>query len=311
MQNNQFSIQFSDLFRSKQSLLPTTILSKKKWFNIYYLFDWLLALCSLIIIELIFGAYLGGIQPPERFKTYLIMGDATISFPSTPSIIPDYLLILLNTIIPIIIVLLFQIKYKSSHDIHHGILTWFETASLTICLTDILKVCAGRLRPDFLSRCKPSIDGSCSGLSLSEIRDGKLSFPSGHSSLSFACMTFCTLYLMGKLRVYQKRKQKSFYELSGGSPFWKIWICFLPQLLSCYIAISRTLDYHHNFSDILGGCILGIIVGVLCYFLNYPSLTNVYCEFPLNRYFILPMQKVSVGNNNNQMISTINGELDV
>ena len=206
------------------------------------------------------------------------------------------MLLAINTIIPIAVVLVFQIKYKSTHDLHHGILTWFETFSLTICITDVLKVGAGRLRPDFLSRCLPSaIDGSCTNGDSALIRDGKLSFPSGHSSLSFACMTFVMLYLMSKLKLYDQERNRKFH--TGGS-FWKLIACISPLGIACFVAISRTLDYHHNFSDILAGCVLGIFVAIFCYFLNYPTLFSSDCDLPFNRYFM----KNSYGNDDNSTL---------
>jgi diacylglycerol diphosphate phosphatase/phosphatidate phosphatase len=55
-------------------------------------------------------------------------------------------------------------------------------AGLTIMLTNFAKVMGGRLRPDFLDRCQfDASAGSCTGRE-SLVREGRLSFPSGHSS---------------------------------------------------------------------------------------------------------------------------------
>jgi len=80
--------------------------------------------------------------------------------------------------------------------------------------------------------------------------------------------------MMGKFKIYH-----------GGSPLWKLLIALSPLSIACFIAISRTLDYHHNFSDILGGCVLGIFIAPFVYFLNYPSLFSSHCYLPFNRYF--------------------------
>ncbi|KAG2378502.1 hypothetical protein C9374_008141 [Naegleria lovaniensis] len=310
--NNRSSsilVVMMDFFKE---LFNSSFKKKSKWFSMYYLFDWILSFIGVIVIELVFGAYFGGIEPPQRYAVYKDMTDSTISFPNLESIVPDYMLISLNTLIPIILILIFQIKYKSIHDIHHGILTWFETFALTICVTDVMKVGAGRLRPDFLSRCIPSpLDGKCTNDNLSLVRDGKLSFPSGHSSLSFACMMFCVLYMMSKFKIYSSQQVISptnntttttkmatsstttttntvntISSYGGNASLWKLLVCLSPLALAAFIAISRTLDYHHNFSDILGGCVLGLFIAPCCYFLNYPSLFALNCDVPLNRYYL-------------------------
>lgn len=122
------------------------------------------------------------------------------------------------------------------------------------------------------------------------VRDGQLSFPSGHSSLSFACMMFCVLYMMSKFKLYSSPSpsttMKSISHYGANASLWKLLLCLSPLALASFIAISRTLDYHHNFSDILGGCVLGLFIAPCCYFLNYPSLFSWNCDLPLNRYYV-------------------------
>ena len=48
----------------------------------------------------------------------------------------------------------------------------------------------------------------------------------------------------------------------------------LPLILAGLVAVSRTRDYRHNFSDILGGSLIGIFFAIALYFLKFKSLTS-------------------------------------
>lgn len=58
------------------------------------------------------------------------------------------------------------------------------------------------------------------------------SFPSGHSSLSWAGLWFLTLYLAGKMKVY---------DTKGFSL--KTWILLLPVMAAALVSVSRSMDY--------------------------------------------------------------------
>lgn len=83
-------------------------------------------------------------------------------------------------------------------------LLWFLFgAACSQLTTDIGKYTIGRLRPHFMDICKPNVDCNndqmkniyiedfeCSGNKEHKFTDSRLSFPSGHSSLSFYCMIY-------------------------------------------------------------------------------------------------------------------------
>lgn len=83
-------------------------------------------------------------------------------------------------------------------------LLWFLFgAACSQLTTDIGKYTIGRLRPHFMDICKPNVDCDsdrmkntyiedfeCSGNKPHKFTDSRLSFPSGHSSLSFYCMMY-------------------------------------------------------------------------------------------------------------------------
>lgn len=68
---------------------------------------------------------------------------------------------------------------------------------------------------DLLDRCQPALEAVskwglvdhtiCTQPDVGLLRDGFRSFPSGHSSLAFAGLGYLTLYLMGKLHLWNER----------------------------------------------------------------------------------------------------------
>jgi diacylglycerol diphosphate phosphatase / phosphatidate phosphatase len=58
------------------------------------------------------------------------------------------------------------------------------------------------------------------------VQDGRKSFPSGHSSFSFATMGFLSFYLMGKLKIFSEE---------GRGKSYRIIFCFLPMILAMLV----------------------------------------------------------------------------
>lgn len=257
------------------AIIPQYQMSKPIWWSWYYVFDWALISTIIILTQIVFGG-VGFFTPFVRHAAYEDMMDASVSYPSTPSIVPNWLLIVFTFFAPSIVFVLVQLKFRSWHDFHHGLLGQFTSIALTVLFTDCFKVYAGRLRPDFLARCMPDITGKCTNSVLNDVRDGRLSFPSGHSSLSFTVMVFVSLYLCGKLRIFR----------TNHGSMWKILLCVSPLFFCGFIAISRTRDYHHNYDDILAGACLGSAMAFIGYFTQYHGLSSDKCHEPKNRYYV-------------------------
>lgn len=86
---------------------------------------------------------------------------------------------------------------------YNNILWFLFGAACSQLTTDIGKYTIGRLRPHFHDVCKPKVDCDaddnkmkyiedfeCGGQKSYKFIDSRLSFPSGHSSLSFYCMVY-------------------------------------------------------------------------------------------------------------------------
>ncbi|XP_026072849.1 phospholipid phosphatase 1-like [Carassius auratus] len=136
-------------------------------------------------------------------------------------------------------------------------------AALSQSLTDIAKYTIGRLRPHFLTVCKPDwslIDCkpgyienfTCTGDPVI-INEGRLSFYSGHSSFSMYCMLFLALYIHSRMRASWARLVRPTLQFS-----------FIA--VSLYVGLSRVSDYKHHWSDVLTGFVQGAAVALFTVF---------------------------------------------
>eukprot|EP00897_Mesotaenium_endlicherianum_P001464 jgi/Mesen1/1345/ME000013S00835 len=141
--------------------------------------------------------------------------------------------------------------------------------ALTWIITNAAKSAIGRPRPDFFARCfpdgiakfLPDGDADCSGGVSGDVRDGRRSFPSGHSSLTFAGMAYLAIYLAGKLRVAEKDAR-----------LWKLGAVLAPLLAATLVGVTRLDDYKHHWDDILVGSLFGAGMAVVCYRQYYPTI---------------------------------------
>ncbi|KAJ6455718.1 phosphatidic acid phosphatase type 2/haloperoxidase [Mycena sanguinolenta] len=196
--------------------------------------------------------------------------------------VPDFALYLIAVVAPIVLQgVINLLTIRSWWDLHNGLLGLILGLSITGSITQFVKITVGRPRPDVLDRCQP-IPGSVDpiyGLSNSSIcttpndsslmRDGFMSFPSGHSSLSFAGLGFLAFYLAGKLHLFDHRGYAA-----------KAWLSLVPFSGAALVAISRTMDYRHHWQDVLVGSILGTVVSYFSYRQYYPSLASEVSDRP-------------------------------
>ena len=137
-------------------------------------------------------------------------------------------------------------------------------AATTVLITDIAKYTIGRLRPHFMSLCRPNVNCSlvenhhryiedyvCTeNTSAKFLKEIRLSFPSGHSSFSAYTMVYLALYLQLRLTWKGSKLLRHFLQL----------VCLL---MAWFTALSRVSDYKHHWSDVLAGSTLGTIVALV------------------------------------------------
>lgn len=182
--------------------------------------------------------------------------------------IPLGVLIFANTVI-----------LRSTRDKHEATyLPLLISICLTSLLTDIVKNSVGRPRPDLIARCQPSADAPrdravdisvCTAPDGHILQDGWRSFPSGHSSFSFAGLGFTALFLAGQLGVFGMKRDL------GRALF-----CMVPIVGAALIAISRCEDYRHDVYDVSVGSALGMTVAYWSYRRYWPRLSSSVSHDP-------------------------------
>lgn len=220
------------------------------WLKRFHIIDWV----TILVIIAAAGICTLTVTPYNRF---LPQEDSSTGYPTKKDIVPEYALFITTLAGPLVIFALTQIWKKSRHDFHHACLGVYAAWAITFAVTTAIKLSTGSYRPNY-------VEGSLNN-------DLKQSFPSGHSSLSFSSMVFLTLYLAGKFKVF---------NVHGGSLVLKGVFILCPVFLAMFIAISRTMDYHHSFADILAGSLIGSGIGTFCYFLFYPLSFADGCDKP-------------------------------
>ncbi|ORX51526.1 acid phosphatase/Vanadium-dependent haloperoxidase [Piromyces finnis] len=248
-----------------------------------FILDWIFIL--LVIIATVPFAI---IKPFEReFR----LNDDTISHPYKEGESFSVPLLIFCTVgLPVILIVCYHTYTKDlKYSLHQSIMGFCVSISLTMFVTTLIKVSVGRYRPDFISRCQVNITKVeeiynsykfsnkidfgprnlynttiCTNPDTSVIDEGRKSFPSGHSSFAFSTLTFLSLFLAGKIHLYD-----------GNYIFWKLVAALAPNILALYIAITRISDYRHHWQDIVVGSFIGIFFSVLSYFYYFPFLNSL------------------------------------
>jgi membrane-associated phospholipid phosphatase len=173
---------------------------------------------------------------------------------------------------PIAVVLTQQFFLRSLHDMHHFFLANMMCFSMSFGILEVIKLSAGRLRPDYVDRIETYGNG-VDDLDLRDVLEAHLSFPSGHSALSAFGSTMFSMYLAGKTGVF----------LPNGGQAWKILLITIPQMCAWGTAVSRTRDYRHNFSDVVTGYLFGAGFAALNYYAYFHPLSSPLCFYPKSR----------------------------
>jgi membrane-associated phospholipid phosphatase len=130
--------------------------------------------------------------------------------------------------------------------------SFFISCATNILLTDSLKRYVGRLRPNFYSICDFNDETHVCDADEHRESEGRMSFPSGHSSITSNGMTFLILYI---LYTFPARLTYPRY-INNIIIYFSI---LLPLCITFWVATSRLHDNWHHPSDILAGCIIGAI----------------------------------------------------
>ncbi|KAG8865164.1 hypothetical protein FRB96_000053 [Tulasnella sp. 330] len=263
--------------RPSLTIKPKRLMDRKRRLRLLmsYAPDWII---TIVVTGLFY--IVGNVH---GFRRNFSLNDEGIQYPyAVKERVPTYALVLISLVSPLVIMPVINvITVRSLWDWHNSWLGLILSWGLTGTLTNIVKVTAGRPRPDLIDRCQP-MDGSqnaamyglvtsaiCTQTDAVIMKDGWRSFFSGHSSLSFAGLGFLFFYTSGKLHLYDNRGRAG-----------KAWIAFLPLAGATLVAISRTMDYRHHFGDVVAGALVGLITAWFCYKQYYPPLHSALSHHP-------------------------------
>ncbi|KAG1468610.1 hypothetical protein G6F56_003733 [Rhizopus delemar] len=219
---------------------------------------------------------------PPFHREFSVHDTTIMHYYTEDQMVPLWLLTVIALVIPSVTIGIIALRYHGSWvDFHSGLLGLGLALSMTIMMTDIIKVCVGRPRPDMLDRCQPpaGIEDPTLHLlnytictadqSTYKFKDGFKSFPSGHSSFSFAGLGFLSFYLAGKMHLFDKQ----------GHTYKGFVFCF-PFIGALLVAMSRVHDYRHHWQDVCVGGLIGIASSYFAYRQYYPSLASLRCQVP-------------------------------
>lgn len=188
-----------------------------------------------------------------------------------PESVSTAVLCVIAFVVPVAFYLAFGI-YRRTTDgyekMHAATLALCAALSLTTLVVAALKVTGGRLRPDFLDRVR--LDKADPGHDREHL--GRLSWPSGHAALAATGMACLSLQAAGLLRTF-----------AAGGNLTALVVVLIPQILGLYVAVSRTLDYRHNFDDILAGYVIGCTSACLVFLVYFHPLSGPRCGTPRSR----------------------------
>ncbi|XP_034655245.1 putative phosphatidate phosphatase [Drosophila subobscura] len=164
--------------------------------------------------------------------------------------------------------------------------------------TMLSKVCIGRLRPHFYAVCQPMLpDGStcqdaqnqgryidsytCSNANMTDFNFRQLnqSFPSGHASIIMFAMLYLAIYLQAALSTRVSKLLKHLLQ-------------FLFVMFGWYVSLTRITDYHHHWSDVLAGAVMGVLLA--CLTGAYVADLFAFKRWPKNGYSANTLRKPQV-----------------
>ncbi|ORX68447.1 acid phosphatase/Vanadium-dependent haloperoxidase [Anaeromyces robustus] len=254
-----------------------------------FLLDWF-----FVFLVTIGTGILSFVSPFERqFR----IDDETISHPYVDDEMFSGLeLALSGVVFPVLVISFYHLFNRDlKYAFHQAIMGICVSVTLCLFVTTLIKVSVGRFRPDFISRCQVNITKVeeiyksynisnqisfgprnlynttiCTNTNKFRLDEGRRSFPSGHTAFAFSSLTYTSLFLAGKLHLFD-----------GNFILWKLIMVIIPNLLALFIGFTRLIDYRHHWQDVVVGGILGILFSSLSYFYYFPSLTSPEPHIPL------------------------------
>jgi diacylglycerol diphosphate phosphatase / phosphatidate phosphatase len=188
-------------------------------------------------------------MPIQRLENGEIVLNLTNNEAFDGETIPDLLLIFLAALLPLTVQLMLgKFVLRSVRDLMSTICVYPVAIALTNTVTYVIKLYCGYLRPSFFQLCQPNND--MSECSVANDASARMSFPSGHASLSFCGLMLLSRFLQFRFGVVSSKRPNSRHRLMS-------MLALAPLGLATFIASSRVVDNRHFPADIVAGALLG------------------------------------------------------
>lgn len=212
--------------------------------------------------------------------------DSSIKYPYEEPIVPTSFLLFFFIGVPISVISFLEYARMVKNDtftirkwlhVLEKILTVFAFGfGLSVLTVDIFNI-LGTLRPHFMSVCNPlgecltnmtKIPNSnyvigdndiCSCSNKDLISNARLSFMSGHASVSAFSSFFLIFYVQYRVKIEKK--------VLLIKPF----LQYIFFILAALVSVSRVADHHHHWADVIAGFLNG-------------TLFAAFCSFPILKY---------------------------
>jgi len=262
----------SDLEKQRSSDEGAVLSSNNTLGKFFFILDWAVVI-ALLIMALLIDSY------APVFQREFVLADYTISYNQRPDTITYTTAGCISIIIPfgmIILCSIFTPKGKRFTEVYRGIHGLAQSVIITLLMTNIFKVAVGELRPYFLAVCLPDLNNNCTG-DPAAITEARKSFLSGHTSTAFSGLFYLSLiYIRAfKFRFSNVLNYTPLKKAELNSNYYTRYFTFVlivtPTFGACLIGLSRISDYHHNPHDVIFGAILGIIMALSAFRIQFPS----------------------------------------
>jgi membrane-associated phospholipid phosphatase len=228
----------------------------------------------MLVMLLISGAVLLWLPPPERdFDP----DDWSINHQSRDSYVSGDMMAVGMIFVALVVVAYEQCCFRDPGRSLSVFMAYAYSLCLDTLFVTVIKVCTGRLRPNFMSHCDYDAASASCTASADSLHNSRLSFPSGHTANAFNAGMFLSFYLY---EVLSPRKPGGRYpngaHIRAHVTGLTTALCCAPVLIATITGISRTADYHHHPGDVVAGAILGIGTAAASFFVVLPAARRAY-----------------------------------
>ena len=194
-----------------------------RWWCWSYLLDYLVILVVIGVLVVFYKA----VDPRSR---YIVPNDPNLSYPRRDFIVSTWLLFVLALVVPIVIMVLFALvarwkqwisTIRMVHTIHHAVIGILFSTVFVLMVCEILKCSVGRPRPNYY--------GTVALENGQVPADALKSWPSSHSSMSWADLVFLSYFLFVRCKGFGK----------NGGRLWLYILCLSPLALALFVSTSR------------------------------------------------------------------------